>query len=190
MQKLLTVEFGNNPIKTYSNRAVLSLGDSTATVPWKTSNFRCPWELIPEKVVKGCNFFFTINPDPHVDWYTHDSDKKTIIPKFLLLLQELKDKGIIINSVSVYEYGKFGKRHGKLHFHGIIKTKRRQEFEAEVLKVFNKRSNLRHCTVDTKTIKSVADRNRILNYMHTSKTKKGKIYSAEQQNKIKCLYYN
>ena len=176
--KLLTIDFQQGNKKTYSN-GVLTLGNSTPSQPWNTTNVRTPWDKIPEKLLQGMNFFFTINPDPNCEWYTTDCDKKVIVTKFLTLIEQLKNRHIINKSISIYEYGQYGAKHGKLHFHGFLKTTDRQTVEKEIAKIFNNRSNIVHRTINTKVIKSVQDRDQMLNYM-----------KKEQQNKIKCLYWN
>lgn len=114
----LTVNFGSTT-QTLGN-ALLSLGNSSALKPWEREGYRKPWNLIPDKHFKGMNFFVTINPDSNCDWYTHDVDRKTIVSRFLNAIQHLKNNLIILKSISVYEYGRYGKKHGKLHFHCII----------------------------------------------------------------------
>ena len=175
---LLTIDFQQGNKKTYSN-GVLTLGNSTPSQPWNTTNVRTPWDKLPEKLFQGMNFFFTINPDPNCEWYTTDCDKKVIVTKFLSLIEQLKFRHLINKSISIYEYGQYGAKHGKLHFHGFLKTTDRQTVEKEIANVFNNRSNIVHRTINTKHIKSVQDRDQMLNYM-----------KKEQQNKIKCLYWN
>ena len=177
MDKRLTVDFQQNK-KTYSN-GVLTLGNSTPSTPWIPQNVRIPWDKLPDNLLPGMNFFITINPDPNCEWYTTDCDKKVIVTKFLTVIQELKFQNIINKSLAIYEYGQYGAKHGKLHFHLFIKTKDRETFEKEIAKTFNNRSNIVHRTVNSKHIKSVQDRDQMLNYM-----------KKEQQNKIKCLYWN
>ncbi len=176
--KLLTIDFQQGNKKTYSN-GVLTLGNSTPSQPWNTTNVRTPWDKLPDKLFQGMNFFFTINPDPNCEWYTTDCDKKVIVTKFLTLIERLKFRHLINKSISIYEYGQYGAKHGKLHFHGFLKTTDRQTVEKEFANVFNNRSNIVHRTINTKHIKSVQDRDQMLNYM-----------KKEQQNKIKCLYWN
>ena len=177
MDNLLTVDFQSD--KKTSSNGVLYLGNSTPPQPWNTANMRNPWDRIPDKLYKGMNFFFTLNPDPNCEWYTHDTDKKKIVTQFLCMMQELKFQHLINKSISIYEYGKYGAKHGKLHFHGFIQTKDKQSVEKVIAKHFNNRSNVLHRTINFKVIKSVTDRDQMLNYM-----------KKEQQNKIKCLYWN
>ncbi len=174
----LLIDFQQGNKKTYSN-GVLTLGNSTPSTPWMTDQVRTPWDKLPDNLLKGMNFFFTINPDPNCEWYTTDCDKKVIVTRFLKLIQELKFRHLINKSISIYEYGKYGAKHGKLHFHGFIQTTDRQTVETEIAKEFNNRSNIVHRTINTKHIKSVQDRDQILSYM-----------KKEQQNKLKCLYWN
>ena len=184
MENLLTVDFNQN--KSSANGALLTLGNSNASLknmhkPWNEEHIRVPWDLISEKYTHGGNLFFTINPDPNVDWYTHNTDKKTIFTKYLTMMEKLKSSQIIKKSICVYEYGKYGRcnGHGKLHFHGFVLTKDKQSFEKEVYKVFNNTSNAKHRTLNLKIIKSAQDRQNMLNY-----------FKKENQNKIKCFYYN
>jgi len=180
MNSKLLVNFGHT--KTYSNAdkcidATLPLVDSSISIPWKTIKHRMPWELIVPKHYKGMNFFFTINPDPDLDFY--ENKKKFLIPKVLILLDKLKDEGLVKKSIVIYEWGKFGKKHGKLHFHGMLQTKDKQSCIDKINKIFNKKHNCRHRTTRFNHIKTVADRNRMVKYMQ-----------KEQHNKLKCLYWN
>lgn len=178
--RLLTINFDKSRGAQQTESGVLSLGNSTPIPPWKQpANYRILWDDIPDKFYKGMNFLVTINPDPNCDWYIGDTHKATIITKYLNLMEKLQMNCTIRSSISIYEYGKYGKAHGKLHFHALIKTKDRCRFFVEVCRVFNKRSNLRHRTCDIKTIKSVKDRTQMINY-----------FKKEIQNKKKCLYLN
>lgn len=154
---------------------VLSLGNSTPITPWQIGNVRIPWTDIPKNHLKGMNFFFTLQPDPSCDWYTSDMDKKTIIPKFLEAMEELKMKQIISRSISIYEIGE----HEKIHFHGFLKTIYRCQATKYLLSIFNHRRNLSHITFDLRTIKSVSDREKMYEY-----------FKKEKHNKERCLYYN
>ncbi len=180
VEEQLTIDFGqtnhaNNPF--FASGATTTLVDSSPFIPWKSVRHRMPWTQIPEKLIKGMNFFFTINPDPDIDYY--ENTKAFLIPKMLNLLDKLKSDRLILKSIIVYEWGKSGASHGKLHFHGFIKTKNRIEVEKEFNDVFNKKVNLRHRTTNLRHIKSVLDRDRMIKYI-----------KKEQQNKIKCLYWN
>ena len=103
--------------------------------------------------------------------------KKVIFDKYIETFEKLKDMGIIKKSYSVYEYG-IGKKNGKLHFHGFISTANKSGFADEIHKVFNHKKNCKHRTLNLKTIKSTADRQRMQAYL-----------KKETQNKIKLFYY-
>jgi len=172
----LIVSFGNRYSLGDSNiltGRASTLVDSTPSTPWKTSRYRCPWVLLPQKVLKGMNFFFTINPDDNIDYY--ENTKKWLVPKMLLLLDELKGLGLIKKSIVIYEIGK----KGKIHFHGFLKTKERHIVYKKINEVFNKRTNLRHRTVRMDHIRTVADRTKMLDYC-----------KKEEHNKTKMLYWN
>lgn len=87
---------------------------------------RVPWDLIPSDHFKGMNFTVNINPDPNCDWYTYDTDKKTFSTHLRQFIQHCTCNGLIEKCTFIYEYGRFGKLHGKLHFHGLVKTKRKK----------------------------------------------------------------
>ena len=177
---VLTIDFGKQSHKKnpfFEARATTTLVDSSPFIPWKSIRHRMPWDLLPDKLIKGMNFFITVNPDPDIDYY--ENTKAFLVPKMLNLLDKLKSERLILKSIIVYEWGKSGAKHGKLHFHGFIKTKNRQEVEKEFNAVFNKKVNLRHRTTNIKHIKSVLDRDRMIKYC-----------KKEQQNKLKCLYWN
>lgn len=182
---MLTVNMNNISTKTYSNdnksfplsRVLILLVDSTRPSPWIRDHLRAPWTFFEVKHLKGMNFFITVNPDPDIDYYKNT--KKFLLPLMIKLMEKLKRLDIISKYCIIYEWGKLGKQHGKLHFHGFIKTKMRFKVFEEVNKTFNKRSNLRHRTTRIDYIKSLDDRDRMLSYC-----------KKEQQNKLKCLFYN
>lgn len=179
VNKLLTIDFNKKPIEIENNSidGVLYLGDSTPLPPWKTDQYRSPWSLVPESHLKGMNFLWTLNVDPAVEGY--ENTKKRQIPALLLFLDKIKRHMLINKSVVVYEWGNKGKSHGKLHFHGMLKTSKKDQVVDEFIKEFNSRLAIRHRTFHIKHVKSVADRDRYINYM-----------KKEQQNKNKLLYYN
>ena len=183
--KILTLDF--NQKNTCTQQGLLFLGNSRPTErpalerplqPWITANVRRAWDVVPQKSLRG-NFFMTLNPDPNCDWYTTNNDKKTIVTKFLTAIEKLKASRILLSSVFVYEYGDKGKKDGKIHFHGIIKTEDKDAITNAILKEFNQRSNAKHRTLNLKVIKKVSDRENMINYM-----------KKECQNKKKCLYFN
>jgi hypothetical protein len=180
----LTIDF-NNPKKANGLGATNTLVDSSATKNGLTnvlqkeqqSRIRISWDKLPSKCYNGGNFFFTLNPDPNVQWYTHNTDKKVIFDKYIETFEKIKDLGYLKKSYSVYEYGQ-GKKNGKIHFHGFIHTTNKKKFEEEIYKVFNEKSNCKHRTLNLKTIKTTLDRQRMQKYL-----------KKETQNKIKLFYY-
>lgn len=177
VNRKLTIDF--NAVRTEKpiEMASLNLGIGRQILPWKTTNYRMPWNLIPEAHYRGLNFSFNLNMDAHIKDY--QNSKKWQIPKVLLFLEKLKMDKIIYKYIIVYEYGKYGKKHGKIHYHGLVKTHKRDEFETEVLKTFNKRTQCSHNTLTTKHIKDPEHRATYLKYI-----------KKEQHNKIKCLHWN
>jgi len=182
MNSLLTVDFSNTKPqegekkKTYS-LAALYLGNSAAIVPWKTARFRSPWDSIEDSHMKGMNFFFTLNIDPSIEWY--ENTKKCQIPRVLLFFEKMKMQQLISRYVIIYEWGEKGRSHGKLHYHGFIKTIRKEELIEEFRKEFNKKTNALHRTIQLSVNKSVKDRENRIRYLR-----------KESQNKIKCLYWD
>ena len=175
----LTIDF-NAPLtdkKKHIGLAALTLGNSAANPPWKQDNFRSPWSSIPDSHLKGMNFFFTLNIDPSIDNY--ENTKKFQIPKVLLFLEKMKCDKLISRYIIIYEWGQSGKKHGKLHFHGFIKTIQKNELLEEFYKEFNCKTNARHRTINLSCNKSVRDRENRITYL-----------KKEQQNKIKCLMWN
>ena len=175
---LLTVDFSaTTDKKKHIGMASLPLGIGRQITPWKHDNYRSPWDTIPDDHLKGLNFTFNLNIDTNIDNY--ENTKKFQIPKVLLFLEKMKTDKIIFKYIIVYEWGKFGKKSGKLHFHGLIKTKQRDIFTQEIGKEFNKKTNCMHRTLTTKHIKDLEHRVTYLKYL-----------KKESQNKIKCLMYN
>lgn len=172
----LIVMFGNPTIGNSTDipqgRAI-TLVDSTPSTPWKTTRYKSKWLDIPNNVLKGMNFFFTLNPDDNIDYY--ENTKKWLVPKVLLLFDELKGIGLIKKSIIVYETGK----KGKIHFHGFLKTKERHIVYDKICELFNKRKNLRHRTLQMDHIRTVQDRTKMIKYCQ-----------KEQHNQDKILYWN
>lgn len=190
-KQLLTVDFGKRPQKTVSAKnntesdtsksiCVLCLGNSTQIPPWKNPfSYQIKWKDIKECSLKGFNFFLTLNPDPSCDWYTTDRDKKVLIPKFLTMMETLRYSGKLKSCVCIYEYGKGGKKGGKMHFHVLLKTRFKHEMLEVVYNIFNNRTNCRHRTVQCRNLRSVDDRNyQFYQYMR-----------KESHNQETCLYY-
>ena len=191
IQKLLNLDYGSSHLSEFDKLdtkntqrgefCVRCLGNSTQIKPWKDKfRYNLNWDDISENSLKGYNFFLTLNPDPSCDWYIGDLDKKSIIPKYLEMIEYLKFQYIIKSSLSIYEFGKNGKKNGKIHFHALIKTSNKKELIENVLKNFNNRTNMKHRTVQCRHLRSVDDRNYQFNiYMR-----------KESHNKQKCLFKN
>lgn len=175
MSNPLEVNFSGTTANS-SLRLLLPLVDSSLLIPWKTMRFRCPWAHIADSHYRGMNFNFTLNPDPNIDYF--ENTKKFLIPLVLKTFEKLKHDGLINKLIIVYEWGEYGKKHGKLHFHGLFKSKKRSEVINALLKVFNKRQNLKHRTLRVNHLVKTEDRGRALKYL-----------KKEQHNKLKCLYY-
>lgn len=147
--------------------------------------YRVPWDNISKKELNSMNLAFTLCPDIRVDFDC--KDKSVCVPKLIDLLIELKNNNVLNKIISNYEYGEKGKEYGKLHFHGMVllspgdasgKLNNREKFEKALLKVFNKRSQLRDKTLHTKLLRKQEDRDRYHAYL-----------KKEQQCKIKSLVY-
>lgn len=175
VNELLTLDM-NNSKKKPIDLGVLTLGNSTPNPPWKQPNYRSPWDKIDEKFIKGMNLSVNLNIDPSVEWY--ENTKKVQIPKVLLFFEKMKMERIINKYIIVYEWGKYGKKEGKLHYHMLVKTTKKNELVTEIIKEFNNKTNCSHRTIRVNWLKDVQHRLRYINYM-----------KKEQQNKIKCLYY-
>lgn len=159
-------------------RSLLTLGDSKLKIPWSPFlNVR--WEDISMKMQQGCNLAGTLNPDIRVDF---DVFSDTCKDKLLQVIWKLKSDNILKKIILVKEYGqtKDGKtktqKEGKLHFHFMCKVSDRQVFEKALLKIFNKRCQLSHRTLQTKLFRTVEDRSRYYNYL-----------KKEEHNTKQCL---
>lgn len=178
----LTVDFSKTYKQTDKKKIILgmasfALGIGRQIIPWKHPNYRSPWKTIPEGHLKGLNFSFNLNMDTNIADY--ENTKKWQIPRVLLFLEKLKADHIINKYLIVYEWGEYGKKNGKLHYHGLIKTKYRNEFVTLMCKEYNKNTNAKHRTITTKHIKDVNHRETYLKYI-----------KKDTQNKIKCLMWN
>lgn len=150
---------------------VRCLGNRTQIKPWKDQyRYNLLWADVNKDSLKGYNFFLTLNPDTSCDWYTHDLDKKNIIPRYLECIEKAQFRHIIKSSLSIYEFGKYGKKHGKIHFHALIKTSNKKALLCMLCEIFNNRTNLKHRTVQCRSLRSVEDREyQFLTYMRKEK---------------------
>jgi len=147
----------------------ITLVDST---PKSTKWIRPSWTNLPPSHLKGMSHFITCNPDPDIDGYQNTS--RWINSRFIKLMETLSIKNIIEKCLIVHEYG-----NGKVHLHGFVKCKMACLVTKEINKVFNHRINLKHRTTRLNYIKSVKDRNNMLEYL-----------KKEPHNKHKYLYKN
>lgn len=168
----LTIDFSVSTKK--SAKASWNPWEQDAKKRWTQQLVRQPWDCISMDYIKGLNFTFTLNPDPNMDPSVYNN-KKIMNDRLISLLHHNES---IQKAIVVYEWGSKGASHGKLHYHGLIKTNNRDIFIEEMLKHFNLRTAASHRTIHTKHISNCTYRDQYLKYM-----------KKEMQNKIKFLYY-
>lgn len=166
VEQALTLNIGTSS-SSLSMEAAFALGNRPPS-----THRRYPWDLIKTDYYKGLNLVINLNPDPNK---IEDYNNKALVNKILIDYIESDEK--VQKAIGVYEWGKYGPKYGKLHYHIILKTNHRKMVEEELQKLFNCRRNLRQVTITSKVIKDNKHKQDYLNYM-----------KKEQQNKVKCLF--
>lgn len=169
MSDKLTIDFGiSGSLSAGSRLGGLPLGERPPT----HIALRHPWDKVNDHYYKDLNLVVNLNPDPKK---IEDYNNKKLVNK--ILLNFIDNEKTVTKAIGVYEWGKYGTNHGKLHYHFMVKVTNRKNFEDKLSELFNERYNLKCRTITSKVIKDVDHRNTYIKYM-----------KKEQQNKIKCLF--
>lgn len=158
---------------------------------WIKDGWRVPWDHIDIDKMgsKYRCYSVTINPHPEkvVD---HHNDRKFIHEMYRTFLRMLNNNNYFRNIISVYEYGKKGKKYGRLHYHILLETRFIRKVEEIGYKIFGKPTEkyrytlkIKPVTVDYGTI----EENYVANYRHNIE-KVFNYYTKESHNKELCLF--
>lgn len=198
-ERLLTLCMGQH---TLGASCPSKIGFSTLMSPQSIcqfkDNWRRPWDHLDMDELYSMNYHITINPDPlntlNLDVYDH----KLMFKIFRLFLTEAKKNNLYSKIISVYEYGKQGKKYGKLHFHVLFKTHCCNKLQELALKYFgsNKKSRqkttvvVKRITLDKHMPSSATPHDKLLNFREQCDYINKTYMRKESQNKHKCLYSN
>lgn len=192
MSTNLFIDWGGSPtlVETAENISWFTSNGKPQTCPFK-SRWRIPWENIDHNKVLDMNYSITINPDPNLSWLDDTRDRKLLNRKFRETLRICKNKKLYKNIIVIYEYGKQGKRYGKLHYHLLVNSKKINLFCDEFIKTFGTTKKRWKLTVVKKLIKpdyGIPDELKITNLNDQKKYIYETYFRKEQHNKLKCLY--
>jgi len=192
MSNKLIIDWGGSPtlVETAENINWFSHNGTPQTCPFK-SRWRIPWSNIDHNKVLDMNYSITINPDPNLSWLDDTRDRKLLNSKLRETLRICKINKLYKDIIVIYEYGKKGKRYGKLHYHLLVNSKKINLFCEEFIKTFGTTKKRWKLTVVKKLIKSdygIPIEFKIDNLITQKKYIYETYFRKEVHNKIKCLY--
>lgn len=195
IKKLLSIEWGTSPlVPSAPTKNGFRLLDKNAVQCDFKNNWRMPWDMLDRTELYKMNYHVTISPDP-----VHEEDfyNKKIAHKVLrLFLEEIKKKGLYKNIIIVYEYGKRGKKYGKLHWHILFasnKIRKIEEISNNYFATTKKRARNTTVVKRIRIDKNMVDSNdemKVKNYRSQIDYIMSEYMQKETQNKIKMLYSN
>lgn len=195
IKKLLSIEWGTTPlVPSAPPKNGFSMLDKKVNSCQFKENWRLPWDMLDRKNLYKMKYHVTISPDPihESDFYNRKFAHK-ILRQFL---EEIKKKGLFKNIIIVYEYGKRGKKYGKLHWHMLFETNKIRKIEEISNSYFatsKKRSRnttvVKRIRIDKNMIDK-SDESKVENYQRQIDYIMSEYMQKETQNKIKCLYTN
>lgn len=192
MSNKLIIDWGGSPtlVETAAIKNWFLSNSTPATCPFK-ERWRIPWDNIDHNKVLDMNYSITINPDPNLQWLDDTRDRKLLNTRFRETLRICKNKNLYKDIIVVYEYGKKGKRYGKLHYHLLVNSKKINLFCDEFLKTFGTTKKRWKLTVVKKLIKpdyGIPDEFKHINLNVQKKYIFETYFRKETHNKLKCLY--
>ena len=162
------------------------------------SNWRKPWDMLPNDYPEKFNYHITINPDPKCDWIVDNNctDKKTHHKQLREFLKESFNLKLFSDVCIIYEYGRYGKKYGKLHYHCLFRTNTSAKLQIKAFEYFRHRSTKNTRAVVSKRITHSLKRSETHNMLLMKSSQlanKHYIYNQyfrkETHNKIKCLVH-
>lgn len=161
-------------------------------------NWRKPWDMLPSDYPEKFNYHMTINPDPKCTWIIDNNcrDRKTHHKQLRSFLKEAFYLKLFSDVVIIYEYGKYGKKFGKLHYHCLFKTNKSGKLTAKAFEYFKHRSTKSSSAIVTKRIThslKKGDNHSALLMKASQLSSKNYIYinyfRKETHNKMHCLVH-
>lgn len=164
-------------------------------------NWRTPWDKLPMQFPSIFNYHFTINPDPKCSWITNNDCRcrKTHHKQLREFLSDAYNQKLFSNTCIVYEYGKYGKKFGKLHYHCLFRTAKAKKLQQCAFRYFKHTSTKSDRSCVYKMISHSLKKDTLNLSWYNSLKKcsllesKRYIYNnyfrKENHNKIKCLTY-
>lgn len=162
------------------------------------SNWRKPWAMLPNDYPEKFNYHMTINPDPKCDWIINNNcvDKKTIHKQLRSFLKECFYLKLFSDVCIIYEYGRYGKKYGKLHYHCLFRTAKSGKLTEKAFEYFKHRTTKSCSAVVCKRITHslrTSETHNMLLMKSSTLSNKHYIYTnyfrKETHNKIKCLVH-
>ena len=162
------------------------------------ANWRKPWSLFPTDYYKQFNYSYTINPDPKCKWIIDNDcrDRQTHHAKLREFLINAYYQKLFSAVVVIYEYGKHGKKFGKLHFHCLFRTNKAEKLRLCALSYFAANKNNNRAVVKKRITHSLKKSNQgstLLMMKQSLLENKQYIYKTyfrkEQPCRLKCLVH-
>lgn len=159
------------------------------------SNWRKPWEYLPKEYPQNFNYHVTINPDPKCTWITDCRDRKSHHRKLREFLELAFYKKLFSDVVVIYEYGKYGKYHGKLHYHCLFETNKIRKLQDFCKTFFASNPSKNNTAVIIKLITprlkpgNHSDELICASLMESKHYIFTKYFRKEQHNRLKCLVH-
>lgn len=162
------------------------------------NNWRKPWDMLPSDYPEKFNYHMTINPDPKCTWIIDNNcqDRKTHHKRLRSFLKESFYSKLFSDVIVIYEYGKYGKKFGKLHYHCLFRTNKSAKLTIKAFEYF-KHSSTKSCSAVinkriTHSLKK-GDNHSALLMKASQLSSKNYIYNnyfrKESHNKIHCLVH-
>lgn len=162
------------------------------------SNWRKPWAMLPSDYPEKFNYHMTINPDPKCTWIIDNNcrDRKTHHKQLRSFLKECFNLKLFSDVCIIYEYGKYGKKYGKLHYHALFRTNKSGKLKIKAFEYFKHSSTKSYSAVVVKRIThslKKSDNHSAMLMKASQLSSKLYIYRnyfrKETHNKMKCLVH-
>jgi len=162
------------------------------------SNWRKPWDMLPDDYPEKFNYHITINPDPKCTWIVDNDcrDRKTHHKQLRKFLKESFYLKLFSDVVVIYEYGKYGKKYGKLHYHCLFRTSKSGKLTAKGFEYFKHTGTKSACAVVCKRITHSLRKSETHNMLLMKASQLAnkfyifkEYFRKESHNKVKCLVH-
>lgn len=174
----------------------LSSNDHSSLASKLKENWRKPYALFPEGYHKQFNYSFTINPDPRCKWIKDNDcrDRKSHHARLREFISDAHAKKLFSAVIVIYEYGKYGKKFGKLHYHLLFRTAKAKMLQDNALTYFTDNKANNHAVVKKRITHSLKKLEASPIMMKTSLNQNKRYifetyFRKEQPCKTKCLVH-